>query len=308
MAIFQTIIVPLDGSQLAETAIPMAATLSQVTGAEMILLRVLEEMRPIYDAERREVIWVDPANPRLELVSPEILEPTVSRIAQQGLPVQAVIRLGDPRTEIINEAERHAAPVIVMASHGRGGLSRLFLGSVATRILQAAPSPVLIVRAQNTGQEPEAVALKSITVPLDGSPLAEQALNIAAPLAQEAGATLHLVRVAETYNDDVWTDSAFLTTPVVKETLEQFERLENEARDYLTTIAARLKQESVRVTWKVLSGDPGRELLDYAKRGRPDLVVITTHGRGGLSRWFYGSIADKLLTASEVPVLLIRAQ
>lgn len=308
MAIFQTIIVPLDGSRLAETAIPMAVTLSQVTGAEMVLLRVLEEMRPIYDAECREVIWVDPANPRLELLAPEILEPIVSRLAQQGLPAQAVIRLGDPRTEIIDEAERHPAPVIVMASHGRGGLSRLLLGSVATRVLQAAPCPVLIVRARATGQEPEMVTLKSIAVPLDGSALAEQSLDIATPLARAADATLRLVRVAETYYEIVTPPPEVFTAPMAKPTLEMFERLENEAEEYLAVIAARFEQESLPVTWEVLSGDPGKELLDYAERERPDLMVITTHGRGGLSRWFYGSIADKVLTASETPVLVIRAR
>jgi nucleotide-binding universal stress UspA family protein len=308
MAIFQTIMVPLDGSQLAETAIPMAVTLSRVTGAEMVLLRVLEEMRPIYDAECREVIWVDPANPRLELLAPENLEPTVTRLAHAGLSAQAVIRLGDPRTEIIDEAEHHPAPVIVMASQGRGGLSRLLLGSVATRVLQAAPCPVLIVRARATGQEPGTVALKSIAVPLDGSALAEQALEIAAPLARAAGATLHLVRVAETYYEIVSPPPEVFTQPIAKPTLEMFERLENEAEEYLAATAERLEQQSIPVTWEVLSGDPGKELLDYAERERPDLMVITTHGRGGLSRWFYGSIADKLVTASDVPVLLIRAR
>ncbi len=308
MAIFQTIMVPLDGSQLAETAIPMAVTLSRVTGAEIVLLRVLEEMRPIYDTECREVIWVDPANPRLELLAPEILEPTVTRLTQEGLSVQAVIRLGDPRTEIIDEAERHPAPVIVMASHGRGGLSRVLLGSVATRVLQAAPCPVLIVRARAAGQQPETVTLKTITVPLDGSKLAEQALDIAAPLARAAGATLHLVRVAETYYEIVSPPPEVFTQPIAKPTLEMFERLENEAEEYLAATAERLEQQSIPVTWEVLSGDPGKELLDYAERERPDLMVITTHGRGGLSRWFYGSIADKLVTASEVPVLLVRAR
>ncbi|CCF85270.1 universal stress protein [Nitrolancea hollandica] len=308
MAIFQTILVPLDGSQLAETAIPMAVTLSRVTGAEIVLLRVLEEMRPIYDTECREVIWVDPANPRLELLAPEILQPTVTRLAQEGLSVQAVIRLGDPRTEIIDEAERHPAPVIVMASHGRGGLSRVLLGSVATRVLQAAPCPVLIVRARAAGQQPETVTLKSIAVPLDGSKLAEQALDIAAPLARAAGATIHLVRVAETYYEIVSPPPEVFTQPIAKPTLEMFERLENEAEEYLAATAERLEQESIPVTWEVLSGDPGKELLDYVDRARPDLMVITTHGRGGLSRWFYGSIADKLVTASEVPVLLVRAR
>ncbi len=332
MAIFQTIIVPLDGSQLAETAIPMAMTLSRVTGAEMVLLRVIEEMRPIYDAECREVIWVDPANPRLEQelrhaltsggdviwidpanpqlehLAPAILEPTVTRLAQQELSVQAVIRLGDPRTEIIDEAERHPEPVIVMASRGRGGLSRLLLGSVATRVLQAAPCPLLIARARAAGQRPEAVTLTSIAVPLDGSELAEKALGIAAPLARAAGARLHLVRVAETYYEIVSPPSEVFTQPIAKPTLEMFERLEREAEDYLAATAARLERQSIPVTWEVLSGDPGKELLDYVERERPDLMVITTHGRGGLSRWFYGSIADKLVTASEVPVLLIRAR
>ncbi len=308
MAIFQTIMVPLDGSQLAETAIPMAVTLSRVTGAEIILLRVLEEMRPIYDAECREVIWVDPANPRLELLAPEILKPTVTRLAQRGLSVRAVIRLGDPRTEIIEEATRHPAPVIVMASHGRGGLTRVLLGSVATRVLQAAPCPVLIVRAWGAGQEPEVVTLNSIAVPLDGSVLAAKALDMAVPLARATGATLHLVRVAETYYEIVTPPPEVFTQPIAKPTFEMFERLEIAAEEYLAATAARLEQESIPVTWEVLSGHPGKELLDYAERERPDLMVITTHGRGGLSRWFYGSIADKLVTASEVPVLLIRAR
>ncbi len=321
MAIFQTIIVPLDGSHLAETAIPMATTLSQVTGAEIILLQVLEEMRPIYDAEYREVIWLDPANPRLELLAPEILKPAVTRLANQGVPVQTVIRLGDPSAEIIDEAvrhpvpaeiideaEHHPVPVIVLASHGRGGLRRMLLGSVATRLVEAAACPVLIIRSRNVSQEPEPVTLQSIAVPLDGSALAEQALAVAVPLAKAAGAELHLVRVVEIYQKELLTDTELLTMPIAKPTLELFERLENQSREYLTMTAERLEQESLQVTWEVLSGDPGRELLDYADRDRPDLMVITTHGRGGLSRWFYGSIADKVLTASEVPVLLIRAR
>ena len=147
MAIFETIIVPLDGSALAEAALPMAAAVSRVTGAKILLLRVFETMRPVHDAKCGEVIWVEPKHPRLEILAPEILEPAVSRLEQDGLPVQAVIRLGEPRAKIIDEAERHLAPVIAMASHGQGGLSRILLGSVATRVLQGAPCPVLIVRA-----------------------------------------------------------------------------------------------------------------------------------------------------------------
>ena len=121
-------------------------------------------------------------------------------------------------------------------------------------------------------------------------------------------ATLHLVQVAETYYEILTPPPEVFTQPVARPTLEMFERLGSGAGAYLAATAARLEQDSLPVSWEVLSGDPGRELLDYEERERPDLMVITTHARGGLTRWFYGSIADKLVTGSEVPVLLIRAQ
>jgi len=302
----KTVVVSLDGSELAEIAIPTAVELANLTGADLVLVRVLEEMRPIYDTRRREVIWIDPADSRVELPSPDILEPVISHLAERGLSVHPVVRLGDPREEIIDEARHHPQPVIGMASHGRGGLSRAVFGSVATRILQTAPCPVLLVRPHDTERVPETVTFKRMAVLLDGSMVAEQALPLAVELASEAGAALHLIRVAETYRDELPAETPEFAPPSHESVLEKFEKLEDEARRYLSGVAERVRRDGLQVSWQVLSGDPWRLLVAYTNHERPDLVVLTTHGRSGLTRLFYGSVADKLLTSSEVPILLVR--
>lgn len=308
MAGIATIVLPLDGSELAETALPYAVALARLFGARVVVLRVLEEMRPLYDARRRDLIWLDPANPRRELLNPELLEPAVDRLTAAGVAVEPVVRLGDPRAEIIREAARQPAPLIVLASHGRGGIGRALLGSTATRVLQLAAMPVLVVRARARAEQPERVRFQHVAVPLDGSALAEQALGPAVELVRASGATLDLVRVAETYRDELPDlPPPSLMAPSYPAIVEWFAELEREAADYLDGVADRLTAEGVAATTAVLSGDPARQLLAYVERERPDVVAMTSHGRGGLARWLFGSVADRLLTAASVPLLVVRA-
>ncbi|HUZ01864.1 MAG TPA: universal stress protein [Thermomicrobiaceae bacterium] len=301
------VVVPLDGSELAESALPYAVELARLFGARVVLLRVLEEMRPLYDARRHEVVWLDPANPHLHLLSPELLKPEVDRLTAAGIAVEPVVRLGDPRVEIIREAAEQPDRLVVLASHGRGGLGRVVLGSTATRVLQLAPVPVLVVRARGRADQPDGIRFGRIVVPLDGSSLGEQALLPAVELTRRSAATLELVRVAETYRDELPDlPPSMLTSPSYRDIVAQFAALEREAGAYLDGIADRLAADEVAATTEVLSGDPARQLLAYAERESPDLVVMTSHGRGGLARWFFGSVTDKLLTASRVPVLIVR--
>lgn len=308
MSPFETILVPHDGSSLADTALPYASVLTRATGATLELLRVLEELKPIFDTGGRELIWIDPAKPRAELASPEILGTAAGRLAGDGIQAKTVVRIGDPRTEILAEAATLDHPLILLARHGRGGLSRIVMGSVATRVLQMATCPVMLVRAREEDEQPEQVSLKRIAVPLDGSELSEKALPYASGLAEALGAQLHLVRVAETYRNEVpETPPHIFTSPSYRAMLDQFEVLEREAREYLEAVAAGLESETITVTWEVLSGDPWHQLQRYVERDEPDLIVMTTHGRGGIARWFYGSVSDRLLTAASTPLLLIRS-
>ncbi|MGA7671303.1 MAG: universal stress protein [Nitrolancea sp.] len=308
MSLFGTILVPHDGSTLADSALPFAAELARATGATLELMRVLEELRPIYDTAGHQLIWIDPANPRAELASPALLGEAAKRLASNGIQSKMVVRVGDPRHEILAEAKTLDRPLILIASHGRGGLSRMVMGSVATRVLQLSHCPVMLVKASKADDQPDQVLLRRISVPLDGSDLAEKSLPYAMELAGELGARVHLVRVAETFRDEVpQTPSHIFTSPSYRAMLDQFEQLEQEAQRYLDDMATRLGSEDVDVTWEVLSGDPWRQLLRYVERDDPDLIVMTTHGRGGLARWFYGSVSDRLLTAASTPLLVIRS-
>lgn len=308
MSTFGTILVPHDGSALADSALPYVSTLARGTGASVELLRVLEELKPIYDVGGRELIWIDPSQPRAELKSPEFLGPAAERLADDGVKAKTVVRVGDPRTEILAEAVSLDRPLILLASHGRGGLTRMVVGSVASRVLQLAKCPVLLIRAREVKERPDHASLQRITVPLDGSELAEKAIPYAVSLTESLGGRLHLVRVAETYRDEIsGTPSHIFTSPSYKAMLEQFDVLEREARQYLEGTVERLGAKSITVTWEVLSGDPWRQLLRYVERDEPDLIVMTTHGRGGIARWFYGSVSDRLLTSASAPLLLIRS-
>jgi len=300
--------VPHDGSALADSALPFAAELARATGANVELLRVLEELRPIYDTTGRQLIWIDPANPRAEMESPDLLSEAAKRLTTAGIQAKTVVRVGDPRKEILAEAETLDRPMILIASHGRGGLSRLVMRSVATRVVHQAECPVMLVKASAVDDQPERISLRRITVPLDGSELAEKALPYAMELAKDLGGRVHLVRVAETFRDEVTeTPTHIFTSPSYKAMLEQFDKLEQEAQRYLDAMATKLSSDDVDVTWEIMSGDPWRQLLRYVERDDPDLIVMTTHGRGGLARWFYGSVSDRLLTTESTPLLVIRS-
>lgn len=292
MPLFETILLPLDGSEPSAAAIPYAAAVGELVGASIVVLHVLEEMRPVFDARRGEVVWISPAQPRVELEAPELLEEPISRLRSGGLTVRAVFRLGDPAAEILAEAERWPAPLIVIASHGRGGLERLLLGSVADRVVRDAPAPVLVVPAAPAADQPARVRLRTILVPLDGSPLAERALPAAMDLAGLAHAEVALVHVAD--------------TPAGRGDHDDSER---EAMIYLQQKAEALAGQSGRTIRRhVLHGEPGEQLRRFIAARQPDLVVMVTRGRGRLGRWLLGSVTEDLLTSLGAPLLLRRAQ
>jgi nucleotide-binding universal stress UspA family protein len=118
---------------------------------------------------------------------------------------------------------------------------------------------------------------------------------------------VQLVRVAETFRNEIPQNAPNLfASPSYKSMLERFEALETETSDYLASVAVRLSGASVNVATEALSGDPYREIIGLSERDPPDLIVMATHGRGGITRWFYGSVADHLLTTTTHPVLLVR--
>jgi nucleotide-binding universal stress UspA family protein len=275
------ILVPLDGSEAAEVAVRVAAQLP----AQRILLASVEPD------------CTDLAEPCPGVQEWETyLASVATALRQQGRDVTTRVAVGDPATQII--AMTRSADFIVMSSHGRGAMGRLMFGSVADAVIRRAATPTLIVR----GEHWSGTALRRIVVPLDGSPLAEHALPMAVNLARGMQIPVHLVRVVDF--DQV--QASVLAGPAAAEACaRQQAELAREASSYLARLSAQYQATDCEITTDVRIGTPIGELLTVIQP--EDLTVLATHARGGIARWFMGSVAEAIVRRSAGPVLLVRA-
>ncbi|HUS14982.1 MAG TPA: universal stress protein [Chloroflexia bacterium] len=301
------IIVPLDGSPLAERIIPQVAPLAQVMGGTLTLLRVVPApviVEPIVGmatgSDNVAANWeAERAAARSYLAGARA---RVSAIT--GLPVQTAVLDGDPVTRIVEYAAHDLGAVLIaMATHGRTGLGRWVFGSVAEGVLHAAGVPLLLLRATPAAEAPGApLPCRTIVVPVDGSPFAEYALDEAHAIARATGAALLLV--AAVANPDPRTlDSGDIPL---------WEGGTREAgvahmADYLLRTAERLTTAGVLVETQLGFGRPADVILHAVEESGADLVVMATHGRSGFQGLRMGSVALKVVQGTTRPVLLLRA-
>jgi nucleotide-binding universal stress UspA family protein len=313
----QTILVPLDGSLFAEQVLPHVQVLAPVLGARVCLLQVVPEIAhitmlgdtilgfhgieepPERYRERERRVW------EIECQRAEsYLRPRAAQLRDAGLDATIEVRLGQPAETIVEAAKQCHANFIAMTTHGASGLRRWALGSVTDKVVQAATTAVLIVRgAQGAGVAPR--AFKRILVPLDGSSLAKQALPVAAGLAMHAPAELILLRVVA----PVVLDAGFrpLDRPISRHDEIVIGPCEQAGRE-LEACALNLRREQIAATPVVVVDHTAEAIVDEAARREVDLIVMATHGYGGLQRWALGSIADKVLHATTTPLVLVRAR
>jgi nucleotide-binding universal stress UspA family protein len=292
------VVVPLDGSPFAETAIPVSLSLARALGARIELVSIYleepliaewqipgEELRASYEAYQQSVLQRLPSAADLDVVTTVLSGPVAETL------------------------ETHVADgpdaIVIMSTHGRGPLSRAWLGSVADRLVRHARVPVLLLRPEDETPDgfETSYTFGSVVVALDGSERAEYGLVWAKHIAEATGAAIALVRAVP---------SRFVTSPylphTVRETQELLEQDEATARTYLTTLQDRLGATGMTVQTEILPGvQPGTGITRYADRTRASLVVVTTHGRGGLPRLVLGSVADKVIRGATTPVLIVRA-
>jgi nucleotide-binding universal stress UspA family protein len=281
---FGTVLVPLDGSTSAEMALPLAREIARRGCAQLVLLRVTGSDPP------REV--TDQARHYLDTLV-ELLN---------GETARAFVRHGNPAQEIVALAGRLDAPLVVLTTAVRRGIERLLFGSVADQVVRHAGVPVLLLRADMPETLP---AIARIAVPLDGSRRAEEALPTAATLARLFDATLWLVRVVGRAPDaSPQAEPAAMDTDVVAGSPARPQY--TSAAAYLAGVAEHLQRSGVRVHTHTLGGNPTRELLAYERRAQIDLVVMATHGRSGIDRALFGSIAERLVKDGDAPALLLR--
>ena len=304
---YRTILVPLDGSRLAEAALAYARSFAGGVDVRVILIHVADrgdrDCLPLHQA------YVQRAAEYVEHGMQKGRRETDSRRRRKPFPVEAKVVVGDPAEAILRWASDGNADLIVMTNDGGSGRRRWLMGGVAGKVLQASNVPILLVHA---GISREIAHDKwphtTLVVILDGSELAESALPHAEEVAKlwsSGEITVSLVRVCEPLL------LPLLSAPqiVVKWDRIAGEIMENSRRSagaYLDGIGKRLRESGLTVTTQVLEGQPAEEILGYAKKSSHSIVVMTTHGRTGIRRWPFGSTAQKVLWGASVPVLLVR--
>jgi nucleotide-binding universal stress UspA family protein len=293
---FRKLLVPLDGSEFAEQALPIAASIARQAGAALQVVRahspvamLSAESEFVFDQcldskiKESEIAYLDEVVSKLKrTLKVEIDSALVNSFAADALQEQAIAASAD---------------LVVMATHGRSGLSRFWLGSVADALIRRLPMPILLIRP---GEEKPNLATETIfrriLIPLDGSALAEQILGPAIKLASLARVEYTLVRVVEP-----------MTIPSEEFSGALLDQLEHQAQLYLDRIAEKLRDRSLSVKTRVLVNKPvAAAILEEARVHKAGLIALETHGRGGLGRLVLGSVADKVLRGAEVPVLLHR--
>jgi nucleotide-binding universal stress UspA family protein len=195
---------------------------------------------------------------------------------------------------IVKEAERDGGTLIAMATHGRSGIDRWLLGSVTEKVMRGTTNPLLLVRAVDDGQREGEALIKTVIVPLDGSPVAEKALPHALALATTMDLSLLLFGV-------------YQLTQIISPSNRLLAAIKGEAASYLEEKVRELKRASVRVSELLVEGDAGDQIVDLACSAANSLVVICSHGRSGVRRWALGSVAERVLRHCSAPVLLVRS-
>jgi nucleotide-binding universal stress UspA family protein len=223
-----------------------------------------------------------------------------------AIKVETVLLDGPIAPTLARDAMANRASLIVMTTHGHGGFERLWLGSVVDTLIRTSPVPLLVLRFADEAAPAAAPQVRRILVPLDGSLLAEEAIPHALDLGALSGAEYVLVHVTE---PSAWLGRLPGGTLAASPAAEGGQKRERQAEDYLTRVAGRLAERGFKAeTRVVVSSHLARAILETAQASHADLIALATHGRGGLSRLLIGSVADKVLRRSDVPLLLCHPQ
>jgi nucleotide-binding universal stress UspA family protein len=285
---FNKVLVTLDGSPLAEAVLPWVPVITEAASSrEVTLFNVIEE-----------------ASPEQLRVAEGYLKSQADRLTKQALergvsaPEMHVLSARSPivgvASTILKFAEDSGIDLILMSTHGRSGFDRWSMGSVAEKLLKGADIPIFLVRSTETAAMVPA-QLRRILAPVDGSPLAEQAMPHVEQLARSAGAEITLLYVEAPPEPGV--DHGPSATA-------QAQRRKG-LLAYMGTLLPGLAEAGLQVKRQIRMGHPAEEIINEVERSDADLVVMSSHGRTGIARATLGSVADRVLRTSPVPVLLV---
>ncbi|MFQ5668702.1 MAG: universal stress protein [Candidatus Binatia bacterium] len=294
---FRHLLVPLDGSRMAESVLPATSALVRRLNARVTMIHVIEPWAPATVHGERHLTEPAEAESYLKAVA----EWFASREVKADF---LVYRDGaDVAGSIASRAAELGADLVVLCSHGWSGFRGLLFGRVAQQVLQRGAVPVFLTQPSADGRE-QPFACRRVIVPLDGSEMAETAIPAASALARVFGAEVLLAWVVPTVTTISGERAAAMKLmPTAAAALLDTEAAQ--AATYLGDVGARLRDEGVVASVAVDRGEPIRVLLGLVARRAVDLIVMATHGRSGVGAVWAGSVASRILAHSTRPILLI---
>ncbi|HEX7734618.1 MAG TPA: universal stress protein [Ktedonobacteraceae bacterium] len=313
---FEHILVPLDGSQRAEQAIPMAARLAKTSGASLLLLQAVPPLTGLGLYSASSTLYLRKVQERSLVNATAYLAKQAHKLEADGIETRMAVFSGQPAQLILDVAQEQEIDLIVLGSHGYTGFQRWALGSTSHKVLRHSTVPVLLLRAQSP-QAPLKIAHPfRVTVALDGSPYAEATLlpsaQLVAALSEPGEGEIHLLQLVDM--PMVEKEFGYMLDSDFNFRHEALQ----EAGNYLQEVHARLLRElpasfGLHFSWSVEEcKDVADALIQTAEYGKgigmhkaSQLIALATHGRSGLQRWLLGSVTERVLHGSTLPLLVV---
>ena len=295
---FKHILVPLDGSKLAEAAIPAAASLAQTLNAPVTLLHIMEKNPPQEVHKDRHITQADEASAYLEEAAKRAFSAEVK--VEWHVHTAAV---KDVSGSIVEHALKEFQPdLIVMCTHGGSGVRELFYGSIAQKVVAQGMTPLLLIKPRI--DTATSFGLEKIIVPLDSGPVHDDSLPAAQVLARAYNSEIHLLTVIPTFTTVAGEAAAASSLlPATTSALLDI-KVENAAED-LQAHLDELKHAGFRVRAEVARGDPATEIVNISEKLNAGLIVLTTHRKAGTTAFWAHSVAPNVARRTRVPILLI---
>jgi nucleotide-binding universal stress UspA family protein len=302
---FERILIPLDGSARGELILSQVGRILRREDSQVLLLRVLDVPPILRDLETVPFLLKE----REE--AEKYIHELERRLSGQGAKVRGRVKEGPASAAILEAAREENATMIAMTTHGRGGLARWVMGSVAEKVARASDVPILIVRSFREASHGDVVPVseqelpfRRILVPVDGSPTSMGVIEAAEEFARLFGSEVLVLHVWPLNLSPVYVAPG---VPVFSTDPASIFPTPTPEKDEMTAQAAeRFRRAGLQVTRMSTSGDAASEILDLSLAKGVDLVAIGTHGRSGVSRWVLGSVAERVLRHARTPVLLVR--
>ncbi len=298
---FSKMLIPLDGSKTAEKVLPYARAIGGVLKIPVELLAVVDIGEMAMHATASKARYLDTMVEDAERGNAEYLKKIAAKAA--GVNIKWTVEKGRPEDVIVEKAAADKNALIAMATHGRSGLNRWLLGSVAEKVLRGAENPLLLVRAGDEIEAEGKIALTSVIVPLDGSELAEMAIPSVVALAKTMNLEVILFR-AYGIPYSVYSGADGYAAVDFDELMAG---VKSEAVEYMEKKAEEVKKQGVKkVSFVTKEGMSADEIIAFGRATADNLIAMCSHGRSGVKRWVLGSVTETVVRHSGEPVLVVR--